>query len=459
VARAVAAQEVLTTTATCGEEACQISLRRLDGRDGRVLWTEMLRVPLSRPRLLAEAVAAGVRRGYAGHGLRFASAELEIDEEEYRRYLDLRQRALARKSPELLPEATALRRQAAGFLETYVLESSLCRQLYTTTGDTGALEQGLAVARQANERWPRDPRPLFSLVDLQLAAGRTGPAAELLRRLAAELPGSSAVLLRQALLRERLGDSAGARDAMALAAEIHPSWQTLLLLANFEYRLGHPAEARRRAGELLARHPGSLDGAKLLAQIEIMEGHPGAALALLAPRARGTRDEEVLTHLGTAYLLLGRPAEAEAALRRALAARPDHPPALLNLADSLELRGRTGEARLLYRRLVAVSGDPGEGTASWPRWSNLAQALARLGESGRAIAAIQRALRLAPDSHQLAYEASLVYTLLGDRSSALFHAERALAGGVPPVWFRFPWFDPLRQDPGFAARTRPRPQG
>ena len=79
------------------------------------------------------------------------------------------------------------------------------------------------------------------------------------------------------------------------------------------------------------------------------------------------------------------------------------------------------------------------------------QAWAHLGETEKAIETIQMALRLTPDNAQLAFEASVVYVVIGDRGSALFHARRAAEAGLDPRWFAFSWFDPLRSDPAFPS--------
>ena len=66
------------------------------------------------------------------------------------------------------------------------------------------------------------------------------------------------------------------------------------------------------------------------------------------------------------------------------------------------------------------------------------------------MAAVQEEpLRGAPRSPQIAYEASVVYLLLGDRKAALFNATRALEQGVEPRYFNLPSFDPLRTNPDF----------
>ena len=85
-----------------------------------------------------------------------------------------------------------------------------------------------------------------------------------------------------------------------------------------------------------------------------------------------------------------------------------------------------------------------------------AQAFAHLGERRQAVAAVQEALRLAPQNGQAAFEASLVYALVGDRTAALVNAGRARELGFEaPAWFRLPWFRPLLDDPGFQALAGP----
>ncbi len=52
-------------------------------------------------------------------------------------------------------------------------------------------------------------------------------------------------------------------------------------------------------------------------------------------------------------------------------------------------------------------------------------------------------------------EAAVVYVVIGDRGSALYHARQAAAQKVDANWFALPFFDPLRNEPAFQALTRP----
>jgi hypothetical protein len=103
----------------------------------------------------------------------------------------------------------------------------------------------------------------------------------------------------------------------------------------------------------------------------------------------------------------------------------------------------------MFRRVLSLSEkDPG--AEEWQRLTVRAQAFAHLGERRRAVTDAQEALRLAPLSGQVAFEASLVFALVGDRTAALVNAERARELGFEaPGWFRLPWFEPLLTDPDF----------
>jgi serine/threonine-protein kinase len=453
VARAVAAGEVVSSLAGCAGDSCQVELRRLGGTDGRVLWSETLRLPSSNPQLFADAVAASLRQGYADRDLRIPRLELQISERAYREYLELRRRV---HDPAALEEILArlgqLRQRAPKFVDVYMLEIWVASRRYTETGDDRYLRRGLAVADQALDVAPNDPRPLSTLFTLYLDAGRLADAEAILRRMQEIDPAGS--LLRRGQLAERQQRPEEALKLMNEAARLQPSWSNLLTVANAEYRLGRLDEARRHLGELLKRSPGNVEGLTTLAQIELLS-RPNRAIALLRQAAESDPSSRSLTNLGAALLLLRRYDEAERSLRRALAERPEDPSASLNLADCLFLNRRTAEARTLYESIVATA-DRQATPGNWQLLGVKAQALAHLGRTVEAVEAIQQALRLTPDNAQLAYEAAVVYALLGDRGSALFHARQASSRGVEASWFALPFFDPLRGEPGFPRAVLPR---
>jgi tetratricopeptide (TPR) repeat protein len=454
VARAVAAGEIIASRADCAADFCQVSLQRLGGQDGRVLWSEALEVLPSRPRLFADAVSSALRQGYGDRKLRVPRLELEIEEQDYRAFLDLRRRITQEgASDEVLALLEELRRRAPSFVDVYALEAKVARRRYTETGEARYLELGLAAAQEAIRIAPGDPRPLEARFDLELSAGHLDEAEAALASLEKIDPAGS--LLQRGRLAESRGRPAEALELMQAAVRIQPSWPNLLSLAIAEYRQSRFDDARRHAEELLDRSPGNIDGLRMLAQIELLR-NPQRAMALLHEAAKSDPGAESLTNLGVNLMLLRRYGEAEDSLRKALALQPQNLDPALNLADCLTLLGRTAEARRLYARIVEGTVSPF--AASNPHLSSVrAQALAHLGKTDQALEAIQQALRLSPDDGLLAYEAAVVYVVIGDRGSALFHARRAAAQNVDPNWFALPFFDPLRSEPTFPAPGVPSP--
>jgi serine/threonine-protein kinase len=455
LARAVAAGEVVTSRIECGAEVCRIALGRVLGRDGGLAWTEQLQVAKDKPVLMAEIVASSIRRAYGERRPRAGAPRLEVRPEDYAEYLRLRRAYEAGQQQKLTPEALArleaVRRGSPRFVEGLVFEAEVLAHRFKESRDPADLERAEALLGEARSLAPLDPRPLSTLFGLELNRGRFDRAEAVLRELEVLQPDDSAVGVRRARLLERRGDSKRALALMREVAGRHPAWRNLFWTADLEFRLGLATDARRHLELLLARFPGSYNGRSLLAQIELLNGSPQRAAALYTEIVRADPRMTDLVNLGLSLLLLRREGEAEVRFRQARALEPANPFVALNLADTILLEGRSAEAAAHYREVLGLAArDPA--ASQWQLRSVSAQAFARLGRRQEAVAAVQEVLKLASDNPQALYEISLVYVLLGDRSSALFNAEKALEKGVEPRWFSFPWFDPLRVAPDFRDR-------
>jgi tetratricopeptide (TPR) repeat protein len=454
LARVLAAGEVLRARLDCAAETCQLALELRQEGGRQVARIETIEVPTSDPALAATAVRAAVGRIFPTSRWRPGTADLAVDPEGFARYLAVerayRNRPAGWSLDQGIAELRALRRRSPGFLEAYLLEATLLGFRHYDRRDAGDLDAASALLRQARELAPEDPRVAGAAFDIALARGRLDEAEDALASLERLAPGDAALLARRAQLAERRGDGAAALAAMRVAAERRPSWRLLLQLANLEIRQGKGDEARRTLQEVRRRFPDDRESLAMLAQLELLQGDPGRAAGLYRELvAREPRFAD-LTNLGTAELLLGRPAPAAESFRRALTLAPGNAGAVLNLADAELLLGDRAAAERLYRQVVElVAADPTAAT-SWQWTSVRAQALAHLGEPKAAVEATRHAEQLAPDNPQLAFEAALVYAVVGDRVSALVSSERALAGGVGSRWFDFPWFATLRADPAFA---------
>ena len=458
VARAVDANEVVRSRLACRPQGCRIVLEILRGKDGSLLGSVGFDVPTDDLFLVSRAVENQLRQAYSRYHPRSGFAPLDVSGADLKEFLRLRQRFDLRQDASdqpMLDQLAALRDRSPRFLEAYLLSAEILRDRFGRSRNPQDLEKALTLIRQAQDLAPGDPQPLFSLFSVALDAGRLATAESALARLESLLPGDARVLERRAQLLDARGRPKEALSLLRSAVAGHPSWGRLYRLALMETAQGEIADARLHLNQLLVRSPGNYYGLSLLAQIELAHGDAARAAGLYQELLRRSPKPTEFSNLGFAYLLLGRYPEAAEAFRQATVREPGNPLYALNLADARALQGRGAESAALYRKVLGL-------LATAPAASNAqtltvkAQALAHLGDGTGAVAAVQEALRLAPADAQRAYEAALVFSLLGERNSALVNAEQALRLGCEPRFFRLPWFRPLQGVPSFEAALRPR---
>ncbi|HEY2737127.1 MAG TPA: protein kinase, partial [Thermoanaerobaculia bacterium] len=422
IARTLGANELITSRLSCGTDVCDVVLSRIGGSDGRLLWSGRFQAPLERPDLAADAVRAHLLRAYRERHVRGGASEIEVRPADYAEYLRLFRSFDTHEEQELpvdkiLARLPALRAGSPRFPGTYLFESEVLEYRFRTGRDRADLERAFDVLAKAHELWPDDPRPMFRQISVALTGGQLDRAETALRVLELLQPGDARVLSQRARLLDQRGETAKALELAETAARRLPLWKHLFWAADMSYRLGRIAAARSLLEELLRRSPGHYVGQSKLAEIELMNGSPQRAVALYTDLVRRSPQYGELTNLGLAWSLLGHYGDAEARYRQALALAPESPLALLNLADAAQLGGHGVEAEALYRQVLRASEkDPG-GATNIQILSVRAQAQAHLGQSGKALRAMQEALRLAPENPQTAYEAAVVYSVLGDRAS------------------------------------------
>ena len=459
VARAVAADEVLETAFVCQGGSCSVEVNRLRGTDGGVTWSGQIEAPLDQPLTAVRAMAVLLRRAYPERRLRPGAREIEASPEDFQEYLavyrDISERRPGITAERLFDRLAAIRRQSPRFVEAYLLEGKIRVNLFTSvTRDPALLDRALVLLSQAQDLVPGDPEVLYTRAWAEAEAGPLDEAEAVLDTFERQAPGDIRVLDLRAKVLERRGRTQEALATFRTAVERQPSRSRLYEFAKMARRQGEIATAREAIETLLLRLPGDEWGRRFLALLELTNGDPARAAALFQELA-SPADPGSLANLGLARMLLGDHDGAAQALEKAVEAAPRNYFYLLNLAQARWLQGRRAEAGKLCRQVLALS-DVEPAGEEWQRLTVRAQALAHLGDRQAAVAAVQEALRLAPQNGQAAYEAALVYALVGDRTAALVNAGRARELGFnAPAWFRLPWFNTLRSEPGFRAVADP----
>ncbi|HYN20632.1 MAG TPA: protein kinase [Thermoanaerobaculia bacterium] len=446
LAQVHAADEVLTSTLDCAARRCMAMLRRQRGSDGQLLDVQTFEVPADDARLLATATYTYLKAGYAGFSPRRGIRELSVRAEDYARFLELQRREEEKRPADLAPLLAELAEIRAGsplFVDAYLLEARLMGRRFFETREAVDLDRSLALIDQARNLAPGDTLPYIVLFEVALGADRLDQAEAAAEELERLVPGDVGALHRRAVLAEARNEGRRALEFLREVVARRPAAGFVVDLARMELRQGEIAAARATLEDLLLRIPGHLGGERLLAQVELQSGSPARAAELYTGLLRRRRGFAELSNLGVAQMLLGDWKGAAASLEEAYALAPRSAVAALNLADAMTLAGRRDEASALYARVIdLVEQDPAPGF--WQTLTVKAQAFAHLGRAPEAATAVLRATAAAPDNPQVAYEAALVYALIGDRASAQASAERAVSGGYDRRWLALPFFDSLR---------------
>ncbi len=450
IARAIAADEVLTAGIETHGGTARILLRRIRGADGEILWANSFDVPLRTraARLVAEAITVQLQHAYPAHSLRAGTAKLLATDADYEEFVAITHRVDAGETtvePEL-ERLEAIVDRSPRFLAAHLLAASLGLTLYEDNKDPENLERARGLIQRALDLAPMDAKVIEMEFRSALANGDREAAEDVLAKLVRAAPNSIAVHLGRFRLAKQRGDLAEAQTAMELAVERRPSWVNLYRLADLEYLRGDVENARRHLEEMIRRVPANTRGLAKLAQLELRYGDLERSEDLLLTAIKIRPHRSYLTNLGLVRFLLGRYPQARASYLQALEIDPDNMTVQLNLADVELALGHEAEAGSWYLKIKdGLEQREHESTESM----TLAQCLARLGDSQRAVAVTLETLQKYPEHSEVAYQAALVYTLVGETASALVNVEKALAMGVQPRWFTIPGFDVLGADPRF----------
>jgi predicted CXXCH cytochrome family protein len=190
-----------------------------------------------------------------------------------------------------------------------------------------------------------------------------------------------------------------------------------------------PSARARLAAPLLSD---SIRSVRTQAALTLLDAAPGLPAAVRAAfdraldeylseqRFNGDRPE-AQTNLGTALATLGRPAEAMAAFREAIALDRTFVPAYVNLADVQRALGQEAEAERVLREAIAVT------PAAADAHHALGLALVRQRRIPEALASLAEAVRLQPDAPRLSYVYAVALHDTGSPEKAIDVLEASIA--------------------------------
>jgi tetratricopeptide (TPR) repeat protein len=456
---AVGADELIAARLECTMQSCRVSLQRIvDGSiSGEPAWFEM---PPDDVRGPAQAVIAHLVRLFPGRRLRSEGDAVRVDPADYQELLRLRKAYWggddALSTDAILDRLAEIRGRSREFLELYRFEAEMLLHRNHQTGNPDDLARALELMREAEKQAPDAYVILASRFQIALEAREMDLAQDALRRLDDLDPGSGRTLLMHGQWHAHHNEHEEALELLQRAAARDSSWRILYRLASLEQEMGKWDAAHAHLVQLLDRSPGNYAGLSIMAQLEMARGNPACAIELYRGLVARRKFYEECNNLGVAQMMLDQYQDAAESFRCALAIRPGDPRASFNLAESLKLAGDEENASEQLQQLLAVAQneDSPRTGASLMREAQVLAHLARhdpaLAEQARALT--RRVLAETPSSKQFLYPAAVVHALLGERDRAVELVRQLLDQGMTPDWFRFAWFDELRQHPELRER-------
>lgn len=322
--------------------------------------------------------------------------------------------------------------------------SEVHRILGTAYNAIGSDDKALDHLQRAVQLEPGDERARLALGRSLRDAGRLAEAANSLRETIAVLPRSAEARWMLAKVLEKTGQPIEAarlfnvvRFAPVLAGrgvllwqvaasfDLHQDFDTVMSLLTDRARLRpNDPVVHKELGLVLSRLGRRSEAIVELAMADVLGGG----------------DAETLTALGQAHLAAGRTADAEAALRRAIAIQADYQPARYALGRTLLRLGRASEAREqleAFERIRASAMADQRRTFEVDRLRADASREAAAGHVAQAATIWQSIVERMPDVVEFRVAAADALSAAGNFQTAAAHLERAASmGDGPAVQYR-----------------------
>lgn len=385
------------------------------------------------------------------------------------------------KLAEALQRLDAARRLDPKSPEPLLLEGRIDQWLGQFPGAEQALMASL-------KRMPRSEpilhrmTALIALTESRLALGQLDAATESYKALAELEPFAPVTMLLDARIKLAHKDLIGGTDELERVVANAPGFvPARMTLGAALLQQGELEQAQQQLQRVVSATPDNLEARKLLADVQLKLGQPGAALRVLTPALAAPRlDPQLLALYGKAARLSGNSQALIEALERNLRAHPHSEAAADNLAAAYLSAGRAALAlavlekagdsadlrrdKLLLAALLATRGPPAAGRqvdallAAHPRDPGVldlaASYLASQNQLERARALLRQALAIHPDDVTSLIDLAQVEEGEGDAAAAQHRLSAALAAQPDALPVRLALAKALLQARSYAqART------
>lgn len=451
IGQATGATDIITTELDCHNNRCDITFSRLNGTTALVEQQQHWQA-------LAESYTAIYQMGQLNFITLYPALEFEgltqhpVSEPDYRRYLDLYQLIAfeGKSTQQTLEQLSELLTRSPYLLAGYSLYRKAAIALYNHNRDLTSLLQLQSLMQSAPPEYRYSVTQAMDAFWVANALGEMEQARQYLTLI--EKRGASRPVLigLQADWFRVNKQQNNAIEAYQTLLKLRPSTTLMHNLALSYWWVSDFDAAKQTLQQLLRIIPNHYRANQLLASIFLLEGDIEQAIVRYEKIIEGEAKSTDLSNLSLAYSLAGRHQQALTLAALAVKQSPTHPTWLLNLADAQWILGHKQQALAHYQQVITLH----QGKTDVKSWLERAQAHVHQGDGTAAVKALHQAVKAAPDNAEVAFTAALVYSQLGENTSALAQVEASLSADIGVIWFNLPWFDGLCGTPEFSVMMR-----
>ena len=446
--QAAGASDIISTNLVCDNNRCKVSFTRLVAKENQAdkLLVKSERnwlVPIDKFNVIFSTSQTQFASLFPEQAEVNQSGLVQrpINEQDYRQYIELYSKIKGQgdHGQDSLKELEVLLSRSPYLYAAYGLYRQTASNLYVDTRDNSYLEQLQRILQQSPPEYRYSVYHAIDsfwlacyLDDMQLASQY------ILEAKSRGLDSLTEIEL-YAYFNFINGKYQQAVDAYKQTLVLRQSTRLLYNLALASWRIGDIEGAQAALEKILNMIPNHYLAQRLQANIWLRQGELNLAISAYTKIVAEVNNTNDLTNLSLAYALNNQYELSLTFAKKALEKSPEHPFYLLNLADIEMILGNTESAKAYYKRVIEIL----IGKNEVKYLTNLAQAYAHLQQADLAISAINQAQALAPNNGEVSYASAIVYSLLGENVSAIYHMKLALQDSMGLVWFNLPWFDLL----------------
>ncbi|TMP39085.1 serine/threonine-protein kinase [Pseudoalteromonas rubra] len=441
LATTTGATDIISTELTCSEHSCETVVKRLGGEK----WTVQQQIswPMALTSEIENFYSTQVQAVKLFPDLTPNSLPLEtVRQQDYLSYLQIYQDVSNQGAYNLsnLDKLRQVLTNSPYLFAAYGLYSDISLTVYDQTKREELLTQLRATLRNAPARYKQ--KAIFNK-EMMLLALTSHDEALFETHLALARARHFSVYDIEVILSKRAkqqGDLKAAITHLHEAMALRKNTSIMFNLANTYYQNGQFEQAWHYLDEVLRLDPDDYLANQLLADIHLTEGRVSAAIERYKKVISVDAQPFDINALVLSYMLDGQFSEALSAAKP-LTQIENNSLFLLNLADIEKLNGNMEKAAYFYEQVI----EKNKASDDFYDLLDVAQAHAQLSNHEQAVTVLNQAIKQSPDNREYAFTAALVYTQVGELTSAMVNVKSALELGYGAVWFNLPWFEALCQ--------------